>query len=480
MPHPVLAIALADDVFGPALLLALIAGFVALLWGRRWLQQRRFLDARLTRRCPNAARWPVHTKTFPHYRLVDLVQAAERLASENPRSELLSAISHFDLGVLLSRRVLAPTQRLVQAAPLVPLKTGPHDERFVPTQLFLVLCDAPASARGTAIVRVRSIGGAQVLLEVAAPMQDAAEATIERVTALASTHSIYRNRTVRVVPGANARAAYEEDGGQAPLDLSFVPEGAVTDATIVLDDTLRALLERTLVDFHQRRATLMTLGLPGRRGVLFYGPPGTGKTYTAKYLAHRLQPVTTLIAAGNALYQLAAICAIARALQPALVVLEDVDLVFTERAQNATPTLLGEFMDQLDGFGSDDHIIFVLTTNVLERVESAIKDRPGRISQCVYFGPPSAPLRLRYLETLLAHYDCTSVDLHRLVGRTEGVSQAFLKELAVRAVQLASRRRPAQTVALALTNEDFGAALTDMTTGAGPAAKRIIGFRIEA
>ena len=478
MLHP-LQVEPSSELLGPALLFVfLVTGFL-LLWGRQWLRQRRFLDARLTWRCPNAARWPVHTKTFPYYRLVDLVQVAERLASEHPNSELLPFISHFDLGVLLSGRALAPAQRLVQAAPLVPLKTSPHDERFVPAQLFLVLCDAPASKRGTAIVRVRSMGGAQVLLEVAAPTLAAAEATIERVTTLASAHSIYRNRTVRVVPGANARAAYEEDGGQAPLDLTFLPEGAVTDATIVLDDSLRALLERTVVDFHQRRAALMALGLPGRRGVLFYGPPGTGKTYTAKYLAHRLQPVTTLIAAGNALYQLAAICAIARALQPALVVLEDVDLVFTERAQNATPTLLGEFMDQLDGFGADDHIIFVLTTNVLERVESAIKDRPGRISQCVYFGPPSAPLRLRYLETLLAPYDCTAVDLHHLVGRTEGVSQAFLKELTVRVVQLASGRGSAPS-ALVLSDEDFAAALTDMTTGAGPAAKRIIGFRIEA
>ena len=57
--------------------------------------------------------------------------------------------------------------------------------------------------------------------------------------------------------------------------------------------------------------------------------------------------------------------------------------------------MLGEFIDQLDGFGDTDQVIFILTTNAIERIESAIKDRPGRVSQCVYFGPPSAALRQR-------------------------------------------------------------------------------------
>jgi hypothetical protein len=52
--------------------------------------------------------------------------------------------------------------------------------------------------------------------------------------------------------------------------------------------------------------------------------------------------------------------------------------------------VLGEFIDQLDGFGDTD-----------ERIESAIKDRPGRVSQCIYFGPPSATLRRRYLDALI-------------------------------------------------------------------------------
>ena len=263
------------------------------------------------------------------------------------------------------------------------------------------------------------------------------------------------------------------------MDLLFYKEQPIAERDIILDEAHREVIERTIVDFHQRRAQLQELGLPGKRGVLFYGPPGTGKTYTCKYIAQRLATATTIVVTGHALMRMKAICAIARMLQPALVLLEDVDLVFAHRDNNAYNTVLGEFIDQLDGFGDTDQIIFILTTNAIERIESAIKDRPGRVSQCVYFGPPSAALRQRYLEALIKPYDAAAVDSARLIGQTEGVSQAFLKELVFRAVQVASAHTAHNGAALRLTDEDFATALHEMTSGSGRTAQRIIGFRID-
>jgi SpoVK/Ycf46/Vps4 family AAA+-type ATPase len=354
---------------------------------------------------------------------------------------------------------------------------GPDTEIFAPTELFVLLADPQRRRRYNAVIRVHETDQGFVILEIATPIAASSEHLLAELTATAAAQSIFRNRTVRVVPGANTRSAYEEDSGTAPLDLAFVAEQPVTADAIIFEPGMQELLDRTVVDFHHRRAELVALGLPARRGVLFYGPPGTGKTFTCKYLIHRLQPVTTLVATGNALYQIAAICAIAQTLQPALVLLEDVDLVFTDRAQNSTPTLLGEFFDALDGFSSDDAVIFVLTTNALERVEGAIKDRPGRISQCLFFGPPSSPLRQRYLDTLLKPYGGSSINLARIVARTEGVSQAFLKELVFRAVQIASARAADERNHGAVHDDDLAQALTDMTIAAGPGGRRIIGFQ---
>ena len=175
------------------------------------------------------------------------------------------------------------------------------------------------------------------------------------------------------------------------------------------------------------------------------------------------------------------ICALAAQLQPSLVLLEDVDLVFASRELNSHNTVLGEFMDQLDGFGALHHVIFVLTTNAIERVEAAIKDRPGRISQCVYFGPPGPALRRRYLEHQLQSYPAARCDVGAIVTQTEGVSQAFLKELVFRSVQIATLERPAEDAAEVLIDDAHVAtALDEMLDGAGQAGRRIIGFRVDA
>ncbi|MFL5801619.1 MAG: AAA family ATPase [Roseiflexaceae bacterium] len=303
---------------------------------------------------------------------------------------------------------------------------------------------------------------------------------LDAIAELASAQSIYRNHTIRVVFGPEVRANYGDNESQEPIDLIFYKETPIAAADIILDEMHHALIERTIVDFHQRRAELQRLGLPGKRGVLFYGPPGTGKTYTCKYIASCLDSATTLVVTGHALLHMKAICAIAKMLQPTLVLLEDVDLVFAHRENNAYNTVLGEFIDQLDGFGDTDQLIFILTTNAIERIESAIKDRPGRVSQCIYFGPPSATLRRRYLDALVQPYNAASIDLPRLVGQTEGVSQAFLKELVFRAIQIASGQIPQNGAALGLTDEYFDTALREMTSGSGRVGQRIIGFRMDA
>jgi ATP-dependent 26S proteasome regulatory subunit len=152
--------------------------------------------------------------------------------------------------------------------------------------------------------------------------------------------------------------------------------------------------------------------------------------------------------------------------------------VFSDRELAPSTALLGEFLDQLDGFESNDQIIFILTTNVLERVEAAIRDRPGRVSQCIYFGPPSADLRRRYLESQTRRFAAQPVRFDQIIAQTEGVSQAFLKELVLRAVQISSLQMPIDG-AIQLSEAHFEQALREMTAAGGKHGKRIIGFQVE-
>jgi SpoVK/Ycf46/Vps4 family AAA+-type ATPase len=185
---------------------------------------------------------------------------------------------------------------------------------------------------------------------------------------------------------------------------------------------------------------------------------------------------TFIFAAGEALVHVRSVCNIAAMLQPAVVVLEDVDLVFAQRETNLRSATLGTLMDAMDGIADTDDVMFILTTNAIERVESAIKDRPGRISQCIYLGLPSAPLRARYFERLMVPYDTSAVALDRLVRKTDGATQAFIKELVYRAVQVASQDRADDAATLELTDRAFTIALEEMSEGGGKPGLAIIGF----
>jgi len=175
--------------------------------------------------------------------------------------------------------------------------------------------------------------------------------------------------------------------------------------------------------------------------------------------------------------EVGAIFAIARLYQPSLLILEDVDLIFASREINLYSTGLGDLLDQMDGVRPYEDIGILLTTNAIDRLEAAIKDRPGRISQCLFFGPPNKRLRERYLKRYLRDYDIEGLKFPDLVERSDGVTQAFLKEWVHRSVQIATERLDGGKDAIALSTADFNEAMDEMTKFSESAVGNIIGFR---
>lgn len=58
-----------------------------------------------------------------------------------------------------------------------------------------------------------------------------------------------------------------------------------------------------------------------KRGLLLYGPPGNGKALTVRYIVSQTRDHTVLVLTGGALGLIRPACALARMLEPALVVL---------------------------------------------------------------------------------------------------------------------------------------------------------------
>jgi hypothetical protein len=439
--------------------------------------ERRYIDSRLASHLGNLRDYSVYTRTLPFFRYVDIYNAARHLTGEAPDWIHLDTEHFQSLENIVNREFPIVSQRRMKLPTRISRPVSEDEETFVPSDSFWVRPDAEKLSGAAIRVRMNPYTS-ETELELAAREEAEASDLMKRVLDTASERSIYKNKTLTVSFTPEVKDGYGEIERRDAVDPIFVSKPPVTEKEIILDEKTQKILERTLVDFHRRRKELMEAGLPGRRGVLFYGPPGTGKTFTCRYVSHKMGEVTTIISSGLSLLHIKSICNIARMLQPSLVVLEDVDLVYSNREQNPYTTALGDLMDELDGFSPEDHILFVLTTNAIDRVEKAIQERPGRISQCIYFGAPTAPLRRRYLEAMLEPYDTSRVDWDGLISGTEGTTQAFLKEFVYRTVQIATETQKAPAGELVLEDRHFAEALEEMRTSADRSGEAIIGFRV--
>jgi ATP-dependent Clp protease adapter protein ClpS len=244
------------------------------------------------------------------------------------------------------------------------------------------------------------------------------------------------------------------------------------EEVILPEPTLR-LLDRNVLKFVGSRESLRRLRQSTRKGILLYGPPGTGKTHTIRYLATNLPGHTTLIITAEQVAYISTYMNLARLLQPALVVIEDVDLIASDR-ENMGPceeSLLNRLLNEMDGLKQDADILFVLTTNRPEALESALAGRPGRIDQAIEVPLPDEIGRAKLVQLYGKDLPLGSDVVDEAVRRTKGVSAAFIKELMRRIAQSAIARDEGQSVIAA----DIEEALDDMLFSGGRLNIKLLG-----
>jgi ATP-dependent 26S proteasome regulatory subunit len=212
--------------------------------------------------------------------------------------------------------------------------------------------------------------------------------------------------------------------------------------------------------------------------MLLHGAPGTGKTLTAMYLAGRMPDRTVLLITGRSMGLLEQACAMARMLQPATIILEDVDLIAEERTRQGAggcAPLLFELLNQMDGLADDADILFVLTTNRPDLLEPALAARPGRIDQAVEVPVPDRECRRRLFE-LYGRGLKVSTAIEPYVERTDGASAAFIRELMRKAALFAAD----DGGELEVKAEHFDEALHEMIVEGGDLTKSLLGAVVRA
>ena len=273
-------------------------------------------------------------------------------------------------------------------------------------------------------------------VEIAGLPVAAAQEVLGELDRLRSELNVYRGHLLDV--------ALTQFGG---ICLSFARPPTLHRDDVVLPEAVLSRVERHALGVAVHRAALLAAGQHLKRGLLLYGPPGTGKTHTTRYLVGHMTDYTRLVLTGRTLGAIGAITEMARSLQPAVVVLEDVDLVAEDRSMGprSSPVLF-ELLDAMDGAAPDADLLFLLTTNRADLLEPALAARPGRVDVAVEIALPDAAAR----ERLLALYgrgvplELTSEDIATAIERTDGVTASFLKELIRRSVLEALHDTPAK------------------------------------
>ena len=282
-------------------------------------------------------------------------------------------------------------------------------------------------------------------LEAMAERREHAEALLRALRELRERLNVYRGKVLEVTEGDRGLSFGVRELPEVPRERIVLPAGVLE------------MVERHTVGFGAHAPALLAAGRHLKRGLLLHGPPGTGKTLTIMHLAGRMPDRTVVLVTGRNLYTLRPAIEAARTMLPAMVVLEDVDLVARDRYEDESNSVLFDLLNQMEGLQADADVVFVLTTNRADVLEPALAARPGRVDLAVELPLPDADGRRRLLALYAEGLEADPDGLEELVGRLEGVSPAFIREVLRRATLLAAEagdaRRPGRDALLGAADE---------------------------
>eukprot|EP01104_Vermistella_antarctica_P003902 TRINITY_DN1428_c3_g1_i1.p1 TRINITY_DN1428_c3_g1~~TRINITY_DN1428_c3_g1_i1.p1 ORF type:complete len:444 (+),score=82.83 TRINITY_DN1428_c3_g1_i1:212-1543(+) len=185
-------------------------------------------------------------------------------------------------------------------------------------------------------------------------------------------------------------------------------------------------------------------------GVLLHGPPGTGKTLLARALASQtsfsfinVSPSTIMSKwLGDSEKVVHAIFSLARKLQPSIIFVDEMDVIFSARGAHeheATSRVKGEFLALWDGMSTNSagtQVIVFGCTNRPHVLDPAVKRRMGRQ---FFIGLPDQASRKAILDILLHNENSDDLDLDRLAHLMNGYSGSDIAQVCKTAASLVLR-----------------------------------------
>jgi cell division protease FtsH len=236
-----------------------------------------------------------------------------------------------------------------------------------------------------------------------------------------------------------------------PQEISPKSKSSITWADVAgVDETKEEL--REVVDFLSEPRRFKQLGAKVPKGILLHGPPGTGKTLLAKAVAHESganffsQSASSFIEmfAGLGAARIRRLFKEARENAPAIIFIDELDAVGAKRGSDISgerDQTLNQLLVEMDGFDSQDNVVVMAASNLLEKLDRALL-RPGRFDRQVYVPAPDMRGRQRILEVHTRGKPLSQdVQLERVARHAAGLTGADLANLCNEAAILAGRNR---------------------------------------
>ena len=199
-----------------------------------------------------------------------------------------------------------------------------------------------------------------------------------------------------------------------------------SDKLLRFPDPIHEDIIQEIKDFWEKREKAAEMGFTHKRGILMYGPPGSGKTCITKLVVEDAIKKDHVVFLAKDMGILSQGLKEFREVEPdrnALVLMEDVD----DLVRYGSNT----FLELLSGDSQVDNIMYLATTNYIERLpERAL--RPDRFDRKIEVPHPPAAGRKAFLKQKLGLVEAgKDIDVDSLVEKTKGFSFAHLKELLI-------------------------------------------------
>ncbi|HIG03603.1 MAG TPA: ATP-binding protein [Candidatus Poseidoniales archaeon] len=202
---------------------------------------------------------------------------------------------------------------------------------------------------------------------------------------------------------------------------------------IVLDEKITNSLQLNVFGFLKNMESLKTLGLSTSRGVLLAGPPGTGKTSFCRAVLNNKDESTAFYVTSDDVSTVGTITEIykhARSFAPSIVIIEDIDTLGGLDRRIGSNPLLGELLNALDGAEDNTGVITVATSNHVNHLDEALRNRPGRFDAIIEVGlPDKDALSALMLNVATSHNIKINFNVGKVAAKLNGLTGAWVKEL---------------------------------------------------